>query len=682
MLEEGTTTGEIQTDPAAQSSSAAEQTAAAPKKKRARKKPVDSAPETAAGEATAEDGSAAEQAAAPKPKHIWKKPAGSETAAGETTAEPKAAEQNAADGQPPAKPKRPRRGKGAPQAAENSDEARATASTGTQSAAETAQTETTAEEGEAQAEEISALAAAATAVAEKPEETAPVKSADTENTQAAAQPALTETEKPLKRRVFARPHLLIVLAVIFGLLCCGAYCFANGAQPFTLASLASDGVFADDGTVAVTAQLGENLFKSGEAWYCVTQNAEAPAADDACWLAMEGGVCTFSVPAGSYYLHIRDKSGRLTEDDASRAVACAVLAVRVDPQKEYFAVEGRKEFTAETVAFGGADTALTWSVADDAIAVVTNGRLVATAVGETTLTAAAQSGACGTAQIVVTDLITLPDMDTYGKPMLSAGLYTEEEGALIDEILFARVAEAGDSTRGGVLAAARFISLEFPYRVPYFFENGRLNPAWEGRPYADGEGRYYHKGMYLTESKYAGLDPDGIRWGPAYWGQDLRNWETKYHFVSGYLYPNGFDCSGFVSWVLLNGGFDYGDVGAGMDAGIFDLSDIGDQRRITTELLQSDIINAGDLIYCDGHMAIIIGISEEKIYVAEALFTSVRVTSFDRVYSAVPHALYTHIALMGEEYAQNGNGDGVFTQMWDQYDSVQETERYWNYNWR
>lgn len=53
-------------------------------------------------------------------------------------------------------------------------------------------------------------------------------------------------------------------------------------------------------------------------------------------------------------------------------------------------------------------------------------------------------------------------------------------------------------SRAGVAEAARFLTLEFPYRIGYFNENGRLaNP-----PKVDCEERYYHKGLYLHSSRF------------------------------------------------------------------------------------------------------------------------------------------------------------------------------------
>ena len=52
--------------------------------------------------------------------------------------------------------------------------------------------------------------------------------------------------------------------------------------------------------------------------------------------------------------------------------------------------------------------------------------------------------------------------------------YTKEQIDLLDDILKSEVEKAGPGTRAGVVAAATFLPLEFPYKIPYFYENGRL----------------------------------------------------------------------------------------------------------------------------------------------------------------------------------------------------------------
>lgn len=257
--------------------------------------------------------------------------------------------------------------------------------------------------------------------------------------------------------------------------------------------------------------------------------------------------------------------------------------------------------------------------------------------------------------VIVTNLITNPIISS--KEILPCNKYTEEEGILIDNILEYKINEAGYKTRAGVVAAARFLTLQFPYKIPYFYENGRVNNT--GVNFADGEGRYYHKGLYLTNSKKNNIIASVS--GPCIWGCPLYNWEDdpEYGYIWGKKKPNGLDCSGFVSWVLYNGGFDPGDLGAGDSISNDEMTDLGEFRMLTNSLINSDIIKAGDLVNFWGHIAIIIGIDDENYYVAESLqnFGGVVVNTYKKTNI---NKMFKYVVLM-DSYYQN---DGNYTKYW------------------
>ncbi|MBR3252424.1 MAG: hypothetical protein IKF80_12025, partial [Erysipelotrichaceae bacterium] len=78
--------------------------------------------------------------------------------------------------------------------------------------------------------------------------------------------------------------------------------------------------------------------------------------------------------------------------------------------------------------------------------------------------------------VTVTDLIVPVSSEfDYNKPFITPDLYTEEENDLIDEILAFRIEKVGYKTRAAAVEAARFLALEFPYRIHYFTENGRID---------------------------------------------------------------------------------------------------------------------------------------------------------------------------------------------------------------
>ncbi|MDO4566340.1 MAG: Ig-like domain-containing protein [Oscillospiraceae bacterium] len=507
-----------------------------------------------------------------------------------------------------------------------------------------------------------------------------IKATRIDRGRAPARPALVyrvDTEAALARPIVSYPRitmarsgaffkLLPALAALLMLLLLSGAAYASYAEaiPPHIAEISVSNTVNEDNTVTVTVRPeGSWMIGGGDLWCLLSPDGEAPSAEDPRWVKAENGVCSFDVSDGRLHFFVKDKRGVISEPESEEYRIDRVLSVQLDRENIYLPLQGRQSLTAKTYTMGEASERLTWTSSDTSVARVTNGEVEAVGVGVAEITAASADGASDTVRAVVTDLITLPNWHTSEKRLLDyryVERYTEEEAALLDEILFDRIEQAGGlGTRGGAVAAARFLTLEFPYKVAYFFENGRLNPH-AGRPYADGEGRFYHRGLYLTESKFDLLDPEGIRYGPATWGSLLLNFETKYAFVGGVRYPNGLDCSGFVSWVLCNGGTIVGDLGAGDEYGDNDLCDLAELEWISSDYIRSDEPRVGDLIAEDGHMAIIMGMTDEEIWIAESLFTNVRVTHFTRGPAVRNSGLYTYVVPMDEVYESDGN----VTEMW------------------
>ena len=301
---------------------------------------------------------------------------------------------------------------------------------------------------------------------------------------------------------------------------------------------------------------------------------------------------------------------------------------------------------------------LTWSTEDASIARVNNGRITGVGFGTTKVKVTIGEDKYAQVDVVVTNLITRPD-PYVKKNYVTCNQFTNGESNMIDKILESRVNDAGYGTRAGVVAAARFLTLEFAYEVPYFYENGRLE-NYEPYAYVDGEGRYYHKGLYLSPLKIKDLKASFV--GPAMWGCELQNytdWGGVYY--TGQYYPNGLDCSGFVTWTLLNGGFDVGDIGAGTDPNHKDVTDLGQKVWITDELMASGRVKVGDLIGLDGHAAILAGWDNENYYIAESLNTTAGVVMTVVPRSKLVHnSIYKYIILMDGLYKSDGN----LTTMW------------------
>ena len=375
----------------------------------------------------------------------------------------------------------------------------------------------------------------------------------------------------------------------------------------------------------------------------------------------ENNICTIPINDYEANLYIRN-----SQDYDCGSIEGLELShpesVKITSGNVYLAVDGKEELTYETAYRGKLLDEVVLKSGDESVATIDEDNIIhGVGVGKTKITATF-GDLSDSIDVVVTDLIVLPprEFDMY-KPYLPCGIYSEEENDLLDEILTSRVDKVGRATRAGVVEAARFLALEFPYRINYFLENGRLES--HVNRFADGEGRYYHLGLYLHESRIANIDPDKIVGGPGCWGCVIREYSNSRSVA------NGLDCSGFVSWAVYNGGFDCHDMGAGIAHEWKDMSDLGEKKYLPDEVW-NDRLRVGDLLAGGeggpsdgGHIAIVAGIDKEGyIYVAEELnysnFWGYFIKKYDK--ATLLHYFYWRVDM--EEYYVNG--DGKLTDFW------------------
>ena len=336
-----------------------------------------------------------------------------------------------------------------------------------------------------------------------------------------------------------------------------------------------------------------------------------------------------------------------------------ILSISINRKETYLPFEGQQLMEAIIEYTGEVDETVIWSSSDSEVADITDeGLVTGHSNGTVTITATASNGMTGMTEVVVTDCIILPSYEY--KAFIPSHYYTPEEAELMDRILTSRVNDAGGpGTRGAVVAAARFITLEMPYMIPYFYENGRMNPN-VGRPTCDGEGRYYHVGLYLSDAKFDTIEISVA--GPAIWGAPLTNYQDAGYFTRGLKYPNGLDCSGYVSWAMLNGGIDTGDIGAGNYYGVDkEFYDIGEHLPLSPEILLSGEIKPGDLIGIDGHIAIICGLDDTNIWISESYYRGVNTVCFTINRGIMDCKEYDFLIKMDHMYYA---GQGTYTDTW------------------
>lgn len=303
------------------------------------------------------------------------------------------------------------------------------------------------------------------------------------------------------------------------------------------------------------------------------------------------------------------------------------------------------------------DYKLTLSSENEDIVSISDGKIVGVNLGTSVVTLKSESGKKAEVSVTVTDLIRKPELDDK-KKFLPCHAYTEEEAHIIDEALRTRVLNKGEGTRAALIETIRFMTLSFKYKVSYFYENGRMHES--GVRKADGEGRYYHKGLYLSEDKFKDIKVSHK--GPAIWGCPLTNLQDHNRYKPGAKMPNGLDCSGFVTWSLYNSGLDVGDIGAGINDRHKDMSDVGEMHSLTYEYANSSDYKVGDVIARWGHTALIAGKDSEYLYIAESLLKGVRIekVSYKNPNSSL-YKYYAYINKMDKEYSKNDD----YADMWE-----------------
>lgn len=303
------------------------------------------------------------------------------------------------------------------------------------------------------------------------------------------------------------------------------------------------------------------------------------------------------------------------------------------------------------------DYKLTLLSENEDIVSISDGKIVGVNLGTSVVTLKSESGKKAEVSVTVTDLIRKPELDDK-KNFLPCHAYTEEEAHIIDEALRTRVLNKGEGTRAALIETIRFMTLSFKYKVSYFYENGRMHES--GVRKADGEGRYYHKGLYLSEDKFKDIKVSHK--GPAIWGCPLTNLQDHNRYKPGAKMPNGLDCSGFVTWSLYNSGLDVGDIGAGINDRHKDMSDVGEMHSLTYKYANSGDYKVGDMIARWGHTALIAGKDSEYLYIAESLLKGVRIekVSYKNPNSSL-YKYYAYINKMDKEYSKNDD----YTDMWE-----------------
>ena len=371
--------------------------------------------------------------------------------------------------------------------------------------------------------------------------------------------------------------------------------------------------------------------------------------------------CKFDLENGKYTLKINNL---FRHDEIDFVVNTnEIINISLNTEEFHIAVGEKFQMVPQIDYIGEPNTKLLYSSGDDSIATVdSEGVVTGIKEGEVVVSAIASNGLAKTMKIIVTNMLAKPVFN-LDKPKLTCGVYSEEQNNYLDSLLEERVNYAGKGTRGAAIAAARFLTLSFPYKVTYFYEHGRLDTYYKGQPKVDGEGRYHHLGLYLHESRFANIPDEYVKEKKATWGCPLTNYDDTDGWAVGSKRGNGLDCSGFVTWALMNSGTDVGDIGAGMMEDVRDMSDLGPRHDLTYDFANNGNYKIGDVIARNGHTALLVGKDDEYLYIAESLLYGVRTVKYS--YKQRGSKLYTNYSYI-EDMTNVYSGEGRYTTMFQE----------------
>ena len=209
-------------------------------------------------------------------------------------------------------------------------------------------------------------------------------------------------------------------------------------------------------------------------------------------------------------------------------------------------------------------------------------------------------------------------------------------GAQYNTGLFNAVRTAGLKTREGVVAATLYLSSHINVRIPYFWSGG-------------------HGHTYTTDNASERYED----FGDNFIGVSNR-WGCNYKMIGrgtdkqkpGSYYPFGMDCSGFVNWAIMNGGY-YTGTGKQSAVPSTDNTPSTSLDGISVTPIEASLAKGkakpGDIAFKSGHVAMIVEVSENGYKVAEekgadyGLVVSKDYINFGDT--------FTHIILMDNFYA-------------------------------
>ena len=213
------------------------------------------------------------------------------------------------------------------------------------------------------------------------------------------------------------------------------------------------------------------------------------------------------------------------------------------------------------------------------------------------------------------------------------------------------VRTAGFKTREGVVAAALYLSSHIDVHIPYFWSGGHTH-----------EYKEVHGNSYIEYNDF-GDNFIGVsnKWGcnfqiPTYKDSSDANRKQK----NGTIWPFGMDCSGFVNWAIMNGGYYTGNkndaVVPSTDATVFTKLAGVNVDSVKAENAQGKI-KPGDIAFKNGHVGMVVEVNDNSYKVAEEQNTAKGLRVNEYSYGKT----FTDIVLMDKFYSEYKSSEPLWS---------------------
>ena len=278
-----------------------------------------------------------------------------------------------------------------------------------------------------------------------------------------------------KRGINSTKVVATISSIAVGLSLAGIayYSYFNFKTVSELKSVEIKDNMKNDNKMTMEITLEPNKYvKSKDTWCAV---AKTDNEKNISWVKAKKNKCTLDLEGNDYVIYLKNSYENVVKVASKEVELNKIKNLSFDKKDYYIAVKGTENFKLDFEKYGFDNEEVKFTISDENCLKIEDHKFMGLKEGNVVVTATIGNKSVETNVHVMSSLV-VPNIDkNKKKEYIPCEAYTEEDEKLLNAALKDRVNTAGYQTRAGAVAAARFLTLEFPYRIAYYWETGRLN---------------------------------------------------------------------------------------------------------------------------------------------------------------------------------------------------------------